>query len=108
MARAQSYRQVRMSIPENDVSVLRWLEAQSNMTLSIRLAIRQAITKYGYVDLSCLDIDKGPGRPRETEYQEPVPEARPQAPAAQPAPARPQPMAGRSDIRDPRLADILK
>lgn len=108
MAKAQSYRQVRMSIPENDASVLRWLEAQSNMTLSIRLAIRQAITKYGYVDLSCLDIDKGPGRPREPDYQEPVAEARPQAPVAQPAPVRAQPPAGRSDIRDPRLADILK
>ena len=103
----QNYRQVRMSIPESDNSVLKWLAAQSNMTLSIRLAIRQAITKYGYVDLSCLDIDKGPGRPRE-DYAEPAAEARPQAPVAEPVPARPKPEKVPAEGMPGSLADILK
>lgn len=44
-------RQVRLRVPAADTSVLRWLDLQHDIGLSVRMAIREAIEREGYVDL---------------------------------------------------------
>lgn len=48
----------RISIPESDISVLEWINNQSNVSFSIRMMIKEYIEKYGYSDITCRKVDK--------------------------------------------------
>lgn len=47
----------RFSVPIEDESVIKWVERQDNISISLRMLIGDVIEKYGYTDYSC--------RPRE-------------------------------------------
>jgi hypothetical protein len=42
---------VRWTVPAVDVSVIRWLRAQKKIQQSLRLLVREAIERYGYIDV---------------------------------------------------------
>lgn len=100
---AGGVKRVRISIPAQDVQVLRWLARQSNASVSIRQVIREAVASYGYDDVTCMSV-RGRGRPRTRDaYDEkyaddgvaaepPTEDADPEepVPAAPVAPAVPQ------------------
>lgn len=100
----------RVSIPATDVSTLEWFAAQEDPSVSVRLVIRDWITRHGAGDVLSEPVSQQPRRGRppgstsETEdgtengseeYTEPVrsePEPEP-APVPRPAPARkPEPV----------------
>lgn len=56
----------RFSVPNKDETVLRWVEQQSNLSVSLRMLIRWAIQEYGYADVTCLSVKRGRGRPSNT------------------------------------------
>lgn len=55
----------RFSVPQKDVSVVEWIQNQSNVSQSIRELIKNQIKKTGYDDVTCQEVHKlGPvGRP---------------------------------------------
>lgn len=57
---------LRFSIPKKDDTVLRWVEQQSNLSVSLRMLIRWAIQAYGYADVTCLSVKRDRGRPSGT------------------------------------------
>ena len=64
----------RFTVPETDAAVCAWVAAQSNLSLSLRLVIRECIQAHGYDDIFAVAMDAG-------VFAVPVPE-----PPAQPAP----------------------
>lgn len=46
----------RLNVPENDVSVVKWIQEQNNVSISIRQIIREYIAKNGYGDTLCTPI----------------------------------------------------
>ena len=56
----------RLSVPAADVSTIRWLGAQDNVSASIRALIRQHIAIEGYTDPTCSPVEQQPrrGRPK--------------------------------------------
>lgn len=67
----------RFTVPETDAAVCAWVAAQSNLSLSLRLVIRECIQAHGYADVFAEAMDAG-------AFAVPVPE-----PPAQPAPKAP-------------------
>ena len=65
MARTPSQR-FRISVPETDKEVLAWIDAQSNLSFSLRLLMREAMRLSGEQDISCTQFTfrNPPGRPR--------------------------------------------
>ena len=59
----------RLSVPYEDESVIRWLDCQVNMSVSLRSLIREDIRKNGYTDVTCREVVQGPkvGRPSNAE-----------------------------------------
>ena len=55
----------RFSVPQKDISVVEWIQNQSNVSQSIRELIKNQIKKTGYDDVTCQEVHKlGPvGRP---------------------------------------------
>lgn len=49
----------RLSVPIMDTSVQKWLDAQINLSISIRHLIRDDIAKHGYTDITCRDVEQG-------------------------------------------------
>lgn len=64
-------RRYRMSVPEEDVAVIQWVEAQANLSFSLRSIIKDYISNYGISDATCMFLGtkggRGPGRPTEAE-----------------------------------------
>ena len=58
---AQRYR---LSVPQEDTSTIRWLKAQHNPSISLRLIIRKAIEENGYTDVTCGEVKQLPKRGR--------------------------------------------
>lgn len=60
-----SSHRIRITIPRDDIAVMKWLEYQHNISYSIRAAIRTHIKKYGYGDPYCGDCQQqgAVGRP---------------------------------------------
>lgn len=48
----------RISIPKNDEVVIKWLQAQSNVSYSIRTLIKNSVQEYGLTDVTCLPVKK--------------------------------------------------
>ena len=65
MARTPSQR-FRISVPETDKEVLAWIDAQANLSFSLRLLMREAMRLSGEQDISCTQFTfrNPPGRPR--------------------------------------------
>lgn len=45
----------RLSVPEADVLVNNWIAEQNNLSFSLRLVIKDAIRRYGMIDITCSD-----------------------------------------------------
>lgn len=75
----------RLNIPRTDDSVVRWFEAQENASASVRMAVREAIERHGYADITCLPVDKAPRMGRPPKVRESV--ASPSSPSSR-APER--------------------
>jgi hypothetical protein len=66
-------RRFRVSVPEADESVLAWIGAQSDLSVSVRSLIREAIERHGYRDATCYPVQQQPRRgrpPKSTEQAE--------------------------------------
>jgi hypothetical protein len=73
----------KIDVPNGDVSVIQWMEMQDDIAISIRLLIKDYITRKGFNDVACLPAEYNPvGRkPKETPVvTEPV--AQPSQPVA--------------------------
>lgn len=57
-------RKVRWTVPGADVSVIEWLDEQENVSQSLRLLIREAIQRDGYIDVAYKPVDQLPRRGR--------------------------------------------
>lgn len=85
----------RVNVPAADEAVTRWMEAQYNHSLSVRILIREEIQRSGFIDAMNRPVAQLPkrGRPAGTEEQrEPGLELPP--PAAEPARATPDQVPG--------------
>lgn len=49
----------RFVVPETDAAVCAWVAAQSNLSLSLRLVIRECIQAHGYDDIFAAAMDAG-------------------------------------------------
>ena len=56
----------RFTVPAKDADALAWITEQSNLSMSLRMLIRQSIARDGIVDITCKPITPGvsPGRPK--------------------------------------------
>ena len=62
--KADAFHRLRFAVPKEDESIIRWLNAQSNMSYSLRVLIKRAILKNGYTDITCELIERDRrGRP---------------------------------------------
>lgn len=61
---ARQLLRLRWSVPRADASVVKWLEAQYNVSQSLRILIRESIQREGYVDLACRPVEQLPRRGR--------------------------------------------
>lgn len=48
----------RISVPLGDTAVLDWIHNQANLSYSLRLVIREYISRHGYGDVTCLDVSQ--------------------------------------------------
>lgn len=84
----------RLAVPDADTQVMTWVATQSNLSLSLRLLIRQAIAEQGYTDIFARAMDSGvfaapvPVRAQVAPDPAPVSAPDPAAPQPQPAPAQ--------------------
>lgn len=97
-----SKKRYRLTVPEEDTSVIAWMEAQDNASASLRQLIREDIIKNGCTDVTCREVEQGPkrGRPTNAErfareaaaagYADTQPHEKP-APKPAPVPVRQQP-----------------
>jgi hypothetical protein len=59
----------RLSVPAADESTLAWIDAQLNLSYSIRMLIREDIQKNGCTDVSCRAVEQGAKRGRPTNAE---------------------------------------
>lgn len=95
----------RFSVPNEDESTQRWLDAQQNLSLSLRLIVRKQIEREGYIDVACRPVEQLPRRGRppgsvseadpaelgSESVQEQAPQAREPEPELEPTPAASDP-----------------
>lgn len=103
----------RFSVPQKDVSVVEWIQNQSNVSQSIRELIKNQIKKTGYDDVTCQEVHKlGPvGRPAspkksvesETAEQTMFVPSEPK-PVVQ---AQPQQVSTQTSVDDSKMNDML-
>lgn len=72
----------RVNVPAADEAVLEWMAAQYNHSLSVRILIREAIERHGYIDIMNRPVAQLPKRGRPAGLEE-----EPAAGPAQPDPA---------------------
>ena len=62
----------RFAVPEQDVSVHDWIQAQMNLSMSLRLLIKEDILRNGCTDMTCRVVEQLPkrGRPPMSEYRQ--------------------------------------
>jgi hypothetical protein len=68
-------RRFRVSVPDADESVLEWIGAQSDLSASVRVLIRDAIERHGYRDATCYPVQQQPRRGRPPKQAEQVDQA---------------------------------
>lgn len=71
MAKLDSAKRYRFTVPSQDAYVQEWIEAQINLSTSIRTLIREDIQKNGYTDVTCREVEQRPkvGRPTTAEVE---------------------------------------
>lgn len=90
----------RLTIPAADVSVLQWMEAQQNVSYSIRQLIRDAIRRNGYTDITCSEVEQLPKRGRPAKEDEEETETPVKAPETVRTPEPAQSAPAKADNRD--------
>lgn len=80
----------RFSVPNEDESTQRWLDAQQNLSLSLRLIVRKQIEREGYIDVACRPVEQLPrrGRPPGSVSEADSPELGSESVQEQPSQAR--------------------
>lgn len=78
-----SFKRYRFSVPKADVSVTEWINAQANLSFSLRQLIKEHIVQHGVVDVTCMAVGKQPrpGRPTNAELEARAAAMAEQAPA---------------------------
>ncbi len=56
MSDKQKAKQFHFTVPSDDTDVLKWIEEQNKLTISIRLVIKDAIKKYGFGDVFSVPV----------------------------------------------------
>lgn len=69
MATLGNPKRYRLTVPQQDTSVQDWLDAQLNISASIRQLIRDDIIKNGYTDVTCRQVEQGAKRGRPTNAE---------------------------------------
>ena len=93
----------RFSVPNEDESTQRWLDAQQNLSLSLRLIVRRQIEREGYIDVACRPVEQLPRRGRppgsvsEADSPELGSESVQEQPSQAPAAQEPEPTPAASD-----------
>lgn len=66
---AADFTRYRFSVPLEDTSVREWIDAQANLSHSLRTLIRDSIRKHGMMDATCLPVEQigKVGRPSNAE-----------------------------------------
>lgn len=61
----------RLKVPESDASVIAWMDAQSELSISLRLLIKEDIIRNGFTDVTCRPVGQLPkrGRPSNVEVE---------------------------------------
>ena len=54
----------RLKVPESDASVIAWMNAQSELSISLRLLIKEDIIRNGFTDVTCRPVGQLPKRGR--------------------------------------------
>ncbi len=80
-----SYHRYRFVVPETDAAVCDWVGAQSDLSLSLRLLVREHVQRCGYSDVFADAMDAGAFSV--AAPAEPAPERRAPEPVREPAPA---------------------
>ena len=65
-----------ISVPAADTSVLEWLKAQDNMSLSLRILVKREIAAHGMTDVLCHEPVQGTRRTRPAEQAAPKAQAK--------------------------------
>lgn len=109
----ENFKRYRFSVPHADVSINKWVEQQSNLSMSLRMLIGESIEKSGYVDYTCRERVPGAkrGRPPKSvdsdvgeQPMEPMVQQFMSPPVPTPAPV-PQPPVERVSPQSTMLSD---
>ncbi len=101
-------KRVRLTVPAEDEIVLKWMARQINLSLSIRMAIREAVAAHGYGDMTCLPAVRGRGRPRtRDEFDERYADG-PEEPLPQEEPVRAEPRPEPKSVERPKGPSVLQ
>lgn len=103
MAKAEeNFKRYRFSVPHADMSINKWVEQQSNLSMSLRMLIGECIEKVGYVDYTCRERIPGArrGRPPKASYEsEDIQESEPESAGMSPIVPEPkQPVAAKPTV----------
>lgn len=63
------------SAPADDTQVAEWLKKQSNISMSLRILIKQFVATYGITDVSCMPLMFGNAQARPEAWHEAKSEA---------------------------------
>ena len=62
-------KQYHFTVPLNDTDVKEWISLQANLSVSVRMLIRESVKREGFVDVFCKPVQNlgiRPGRPAGT------------------------------------------
>lgn len=101
----------RFSVPQKDVSVVEWIQNQSNVSQSIRELIKNQIKKTGYDDVTCQEVHKlGPvGRPASPKksVESETAEQTMVVPSESKPVVQPQQVSTQTSVDDSKMNDML-
>ena len=68
----ENYSRHRFTVPNEDTTVIDFINAQSNLSMSLRMLIRRYVEKDGYTDVTCARVEQLPkrGRPPKAQAEE--------------------------------------
>lgn len=68
--KSDNFKRFRFSVPNADESVLEWINAQANLSYSLRYIIKESISKNGISDATCGRVEKDRrGRPTKAQQE---------------------------------------
>lgn len=60
LKKADTQHTYKIDVPNGDASVIDWMEMQDDVSISIRLLVKDYITRKGYNDVACLPAEYNP------------------------------------------------